>query len=68
MTTRQKSMENKFEDLKVYINEKLLNQDAKLKEICYSLLEEVKTEKMEEVKIHKVKIDKLESHRAMLQK
>ena len=35
MTIWQKSMENKFEDLKVYINEKLINQDAKLKKICF---------------------------------
>ena len=48
-------MESKIEDQKVYINEKLLNQDAKLKDICYSLLEEVKTEKMEEVKIIKLR-------------
>ena len=40
MTTRQKPLENKFEDLKVYINEKLLNQDVKLKEV---MEEEVKT-------------------------
>ena len=32
MTSRQKSMENKFEDLKVYINKTLINQDEKLKE------------------------------------
>ena len=44
MVTRQKTMESKFEELKVYINEKLITQDAKLKEICSSLLEEVKTE------------------------
>ena len=42
MTTRQKTMENKFEDLKVYINEKLINQDEKLKEICSSVSEEKK--------------------------
>ena len=48
-------MENKFEELKVYINEKLINQDAKLKEMCSSLLEEVKTRIMKEVKIHKIK-------------
>ena len=35
-------MENKSEDLKVYINEKLINQDMKLKEKCSLLLEEVK--------------------------
>ena len=48
-------MENKFEELKVYINEKLINQDVKLKEMCSSLLEEVKTKIMKEVKIHKIK-------------
>ena len=53
-------MENKFEDLKVYVNEKLITQDAKLKEICSSLLEEVKEETMKKVKIHKVRIKKLE--------
>ena len=42
-------MENKFEDLNVYINEKLINQDAKLKKICSSLLEEVKIETIKEV-------------------
>ena len=36
-------MEQKFQDLKVYITEKLINEDVKLKEICSSLLEEVKT-------------------------
>ena len=40
MTTRQKPLENKFEDLKVYINEKLLNQDVKMKEV---MEEEVET-------------------------
>ena len=40
MTTRQKLLENKFEDLKVYINEKLLNQDVRLKEV---MEEEVET-------------------------
>ena len=68
MTTRQKTMENRFEDLKVYINEKLINQDEKLKEICSSVSEEKKTEIMKEVKIYKVKIEKLESDKAMLQK
>ena len=43
MTTRQKTMVNEFEDSKVYINEKLINQDEKLKETWSSLLEEVKT-------------------------
>ena len=43
VTTSQKSMEQKFQDLKVYITEKLINEDVKLKEICSSLLEEVKT-------------------------
>ena len=61
-------MENKFEDLKVYINENLINQDDKLKEICSSVSEEKKTEIMKEVKIYKVKIEKLESDKAMLQK
>ena len=37
----KKTIENKFEDLKVYVNEKLINQNAKLKEICSLLLEEV---------------------------
>ena len=61
-------MENKFEDLKVYINQKLINQDAKLKEICFSLLEEVKTEIKKEVKIHKIKTKKLDSGKTMLEK
>ena len=39
-----------------------------MKEICSSLLEEVKTEIMKEVKIHKIKIEKLESDKDMLQK
>ena len=59
---------NKFEDLKFYINDKLINQDANLKEICSLLLEGVKTEIMKEVKIHKVKIEKHQSDKAMLQK
>lgn len=50
-------MENKSEDLKVYTNEKLINQDMKLKEKCSLLLEEVK--------IH---IVETESDKAMLQK
>ena len=61
-------MENKFEDLKVYINQKLINQDAKLKEICSSLLEEVKTEIKKEVKINKIKTKKLDSGKTMLEK
>ena len=61
-------MEHKFEDLKVYINQKLIIQDAKLKEICSSLLEEVKTEIRKEVKIHKVKTKKLDSDKTMLEK
>ena len=68
MTTKQKLMEHKFEDLKVYINQKLIIQDAKLKEICSSLLEEVKTEIRKEVKIHKVKTKKLDSDKTMLEK
>ena len=67
MTIKQTIIENKFEDLKVYINEKLINQDAKLKEICSSLLEELKTEIMKEVKIHKAKIKKVESGKVILQ-
>ena len=39
-----------------------------MKEICSSLLEEVKTEIMKEVKNHKIKIEKLESDKDMLQK
>ena len=39
-----------------------------MKELCSSLLEEVKTEIMKEVKIHKIKIEKLESDKDMLQK
>ena len=39
-----------------------------MKEICSSLLEEVKTEIMKDVKIHKIKIEKLESDKDMLQK
>ena len=39
-----------------------------MKEICSSLLEEVKTEIIKEVKIHKIKIEKLESDKDMLQK
>ena len=54
-------MENKFEE--DYINEKVINQDAKFKEICSSLLEEVKTEIVKEVKIEKIELDK-----AMFQK
>ena len=34
----------------------MINQDAKLKEICSSLLEEVKTEIRKEVKIHKLRL------------
>ena len=58
-------MENKSEDLKVYINEKLINQGTKLKETCSLLLEEVNIEKMKKVKIH---IVETESDKAMLQK
>ena len=49
MTARQKSIEKDFEDLKVYINGKFINQDAKLKEIYYWLLEEVRTEMMKDI-------------------
>ena len=66
MTTSRKTIENNFENLKVYINEKLINQNAKLKKICSSLLEEFKTKIMQEVKIHKVKIEKIESGKAMI--
>ena len=61
-------MENKFEDLKVYINKKLTTQVAKLKKKCSSLLEEVETEIMKEVKIHKGRIENPESGKAILQK
>ena len=67
MVTRQKTMDSKFEELKDYINEKLITQDAKLKEICSSLLEDVRTEIMTEVKNQNIKIQKLESDKAMLQ-
>ena len=46
-----------------YINKKVINQDPKFKEICSSLLEEVKTEIVKEVKI-----EKIESDKAMFQK
>ena len=46
----------------------MINQNAKLKEICSLLLEEVIWEKMKEVKIHKAKIEKLESQKFMHQK
>ena len=61
-------MENKFEDLKVYINKKLTTQVVKLKKKCSSLLEEVETEIMKEVKIHKGRIENPESGKAILQK
>ena len=48
-------MENKFEELKVYINEKLINQDVKLKEMCSSLLEEVKTKIIRKSKFIKLR-------------
>lgn len=61
-------MENKIEELKEYINEKLITQDTKLKELCSSLLEQVKTEIMKEIKNQNGRIEKLESDKAMLQK
>ena len=39
-------MENKFEDLNIIINERWINQDGKLKEICSLPLEEIKIEVM----------------------
>ena len=68
MLTRQKAIESKIEELKEYINEKLITQDEKLKELCSTLLENVKSEIMKEVRNQNVKIEKLESDKAMLQK
>ena len=47
-------MENKIEELKDYIFDKFINQDAKLKEICSSLLE-VKNKIMKKVEIYDFK-------------
>ena len=73
MTSRQKLMENKFEDLKVYINKTLINQNEKLKEYfsgaalrCWNKLKQ--TDIMKGVKIYKVKIEKAESDKASPQK
>ena len=46
----------------------MINQNAKLKEICSLLLEEVIWETMKEVKIHEAKIEKLELQKFMHQK
>ena len=46
----------------------MINQNAKLKEICSLLLEEVIWETKKEVKIHEAKIEKLELQKFMHQK
>ena len=46
----------------------MINQNAKLKEICSLLLEEVIWETMKEVKIHEAKIEKLELQKCRHQK
>lgn len=47
-------MDNKTEELKDYIFDKFINQDAKLKEICSSLLE-VKNKITKKVEIYDFK-------------
>ena len=47
-------MDNKTEELKDYIFDKYINQDAKLKEICSSLLE-VKNKITKKVEIYDLK-------------
>ena len=68
-------MEQKFEDLKTYLNDKFQTQKESIsdiaKDICSSMLkklEEVIKEAQEEIKNQKQRIDKLESEKNLLQK
>ena len=64
-------MEQKFEELKRYMDEKFSQQDGSLKEMCKGLIEnftnEVKSEIKKQLDDQNVKITRLEADQAMLQ-
>ena len=64
-------MEQKFEELKKYMDEKFSQQDGSLKEMCKGLIEnftkEVKSEIKKQLDEQNVKITRLEADKVMLQ-
>ena len=62
-----RAMEKKIDELKVYLEQRLTSQEVNLKELCNNLVEKLKTELKNELKIQTEKINQLESDKSLLQ-